>query len=188
MRRINNPRNKHKPELAHIAHTQERMLERFGINLSIDDYYNLITHSQETHKNVYSLNNCTVIWEITYREKLMWIVYTGKDKVLPARIKTVLHPYEQYLTPDVLYKIYDHQTYTVAIREAIEKMVELSKELDLNDKKTFFIKPYHKSLKDGALRFKQGHSINSPVLTRIATNYLLAINNVAKPSENASEL
>ena len=180
LRRLNNPKNDHKPESDHISHVQKRFKQRFNIDITVPEYYELLQASMKHHTYLYDLSSATTIWEINYKGKLIWILYATKCREeLPARIKTVLIPFSGYPAPNAFSSVYDHRTFTQAIEDTMQEMIDLSAELDLNDKKTFFLnETHHPALKKGALKYKINENQKSNAMITIAVKYLAEKHNI----------
>lgn len=157
--RLNNPKGNFKSEQQHINHFKARMLERFGLEVSTEEYYELVKRAAVSRK-VYSLASSNIIKEIEFKGKLMWVIYAPKidwqDQIVPARLKTVFPRFEKYSVPNNLADKFDTDTFTAAVKHIQYKVVVLAKELDLENRKEFFMREdIPMSLKHAALVFKR---------------------------------
>jgi len=188
--RVNNPNGYFKPESEHIAHVKQRMKERFDLDITTEDYYEILRDAQVNHTRVYKINHDNSIWSLTYRGVNLWLLYGAKGRnvgflELPARIKTVLRPFDQYVVPARLSHLYDHISFTAKINESIEKMREVSVLLDLNDKKSFFMRDdIHQNIKVGALRIVMDGPQITTTLVSIALGHIVKIHNLHQYHDN----
>lgn len=177
IRRRDNPHGLTKSEGEHIAHFKLRLKERFGINLTTSEYYELLKKAHK-FKSLYNLSVHTSLREGTIKGKRVWVLYASKDNRrnidLPARFKTALIPdIGHFIVPKELSYHYDHEQFTCRINETIAQMKKLSEKLDLNNKKAFFIGGEHEKLKAGALKYKTVKD-SRIILINIAVSYIRA--------------
>lgn len=155
LRRRDNPKGRFKPESEHIQHVQHRMKERFGEEITVEEYYKLLADIQSSGKRIYGISSNAALYEFVFRDKLIWFLYGYNDDRVPPRIKTVLRPYDQYVVPNKLGDLYDHREFTAEIDKFLKESVELAAELDLNDKKSFFLKEgFSQIMKSASLNYK----------------------------------
>lgn len=180
IRRRENPHGLTKSEAEHIAHFKLRLKERFDIHLTDKQYYEMLKKPQK-FKCLYHLSVHTTLREGTINGKKVWVLYASKDHRrgvdLPARFKTALLPDTGfYIVPKDLSYIYDHEQFTAKLNETIAYMKKLSEKLDLNDKKSFFIKHVneHRTIKYGALHYKLKGEASRLNLISTAVDYIKA--------------
>ncbi len=69
-----------------ISHAQERALERYGLNLTQKDIFNIVSliQSGENDKVVFMKrqSNYRTIWKINYRDQDLYAVYNNRHKVI----------------------------------------------------------------------------------------------------------
>lgn len=169
-----------KPISEHIEHFKQRLLERFNITFSTDDYYNLLNRISKG-KPLYKINGGNTLIQVEIEGKIVWVLYGPKNDLQPSRLKTVLIPWVAFLTPDNLSHIYSHKTFTVVVNEIIEEFIKLSHTVDFNnpnDKKRFFSQnEVPKTMQTGAYFYNKFMG-NKESLIRIAVAHLCFINNL----------
>lgn len=128
-----------KPESEHIAHFILRVKERLELDCTIEDYYEILSNISKSIK-IYDINCSNQIRQVIFRNVTMWVIYGKKSKgIIPARLKTALKPYELFIVPDVLSRQYTTHTFTLKINSTLLYCFTKTLNLDLKDKKTFFI-------------------------------------------------
>ncbi len=135
--RRNNPTHRSKSESEHIVHFIMRLKERFDIECSVNQYYDLISNIGDA-KILYKINSSNGVYEITFNNKTLWVIYGCKSGELPARLKTALIPYKLFPVPDVLSDEYDTESFTLKVKHLALDCVQLSNNINLDDRKTFF--------------------------------------------------
>jgi len=172
--------HKTKPISEHIAHFKKRLLERFDITFTTAEYDKLLSQIHETLP-IYAINGSTKVFETHIQGKQVWILYGNKSDRQPARLKTALIPYTGYIVPDCLSEVFDHKTFTVAVKETIDYFVQLSDKLDINDpikKKEFFTQQSaHRTALAGAYFYKKNR-LNKDSLVHLAVRHLKYLNNI----------
>jgi hypothetical protein len=93
--RLNNPFNLYKSEAKHIEHTMLRLKERHNLEITLDEYYELLKLVQKTGDPLYRLNSSNSVVRVWFKDQLIWLIYASgsdfKNTRIPARIKTILH-------------------------------------------------------------------------------------------------
>lgn len=139
-KRLNNPLNEFKSEEEHIAHFKLRFNERFGVELSTEQYYEILNRVINSDFNlvVYKPSRMTMIVEMVIEGHLTWVFYgkkgiskESKEVIVPARLKTVLIPYTKYIVPVELKHKYDHTTFTEVVNIQIEKVKKFARQINL---------------------------------------------------------
>jgi len=179
--RKNNPYGLSKPEAEHIEHFMQRMLERFNIIISIGEYYAIINDIQNNKaRHIYSTNSSNGIFSINLHGQEVWVMYGGVSDDIPARLKTAIRPHDQFILPDALSHVYNQTSFSKAVYEVIEQFKQLSEQIDLNDKKIFFMtSKAHPVLKKGALMYKQyGENCDKLHFYSMAIRHLIRENQV----------
>lgn len=156
LKRINNPRGLVKPMEEHIAHFKKRLKERFNIEITTEEYDELVG-SIAYAKNIYHLNSSNIVYSLMIKGVEVWVIYAKTNDKLPSRLKTAMVPFKNLLVPDCLAHKYNNMMFTQRVGELIVEITEISKLVDLNNVKEFFIghqeiSPLMKSL---ALQFKK---------------------------------
>ena len=103
--RLNNPTHNFKSELQHIEHTMQRLKDRHGIEISLDEYYNLLNLVQTKSDDLYRLNSSNSVKRVIFKGQEIWLIYgcgsSFRQTHIPARIKTILQEsFTSYPVPD----------------------------------------------------------------------------------------
>lgn len=179
LRRYDNPLNRSRTEGEHIIHFTQRLKERFNIDLTLDQYYELLKETTKHSSNhIYSINSSSGIYEVSINDVTIWVIYGNKSNDMPARLKTALIPYKMLITPDCVSHKYDHVEFTAEVNRVIEEMVKLSTEINLENKKEFFMRGISPLLTKGALHIKKNiGATKTKILHRLAIKYLTGYDN-----------
>lgn len=150
--RTNNPNGRYKPMKQHVAHFRTRLKERFGIEITSSEYGRLVKRISSA-KRLYSVNSGNILYSMDIEGKEVWVLYGSAQDRIQARLKTALIPYDGYIVPSNVANKYDHNQFTQRMNEVIVRIKELSKEIDLNNKKEFFCRGLNRTLSGGALKY-----------------------------------
>lgn len=138
LKRIHNPNSEVKSMDEHIAHFKQRLLERFNIELTTEEYYKLV-NTIATARHIYQLTASNGVHSMQIKGVEVWVIYGKALDRIPARLKTALIPYKGLVVPNRLAHKYDNVTFTKRVGDLIQHIFEISKTIDLNDTKTFFL-------------------------------------------------
>jgi thiaminase len=170
--RRNNPRGLVKPMEEHIEHFKKRLLQRFNIKITIDEYHTLLANIRHA-KHIYHLNSQTGVYSIMINGVEVWVLYGSASDRIEARLKTAILPYEGLLVPDEFADDYTHEEFTAKVNEVVEYFKEVSKELDLNNKKEFFMRTdIPQFVKSAACKFKEHPETTKLTMVSMAIKYL----------------
>lgn len=156
LKRMNNPQGLVKSMDEHIAHFKQRLQERFNIDLTTEEYYDLV-HNIANAKYIYPLNSANGVYAMTIRGQVVWVIYGRNQDKIPSRLKTAMIPYKGLVVPNRLAHKYNNISFTTRVGEIMNEVVEISKTIDLNDTKSFFVGYEHIPLiiKSLALNYKK---------------------------------
>ncbi len=154
--RNNNPQNRFKPFKYHREHFITRLKERFEIEITEEEYANLVDHiGSGEPKKIYSINEGNTVYSMIINGKEVWVLYGRKGNKLPARLKTAMLPH-RFLVPDCVSHLFNHETFTNEVIASINSIKKLSEDIDLEDKVKFFSrKDLPEQIKFAALKFKE---------------------------------
>lgn len=179
--RVNNRDLNTKSEEEHIAHFKLRMKERFDIDLTTDQYYEILKQVRENTKFnlVYKLNGNSSINEAIVEGKLVWVVYGRPEKKrldheseLKPRLKTVLFPHHIYLVPPQLANRYDHQRFTEKVNKTIEQIIRVSNQINLRKQNPYkVLSQLPEKLRSLAKKYRTDKEVKNHWITTI-TDYL----------------
>jgi hypothetical protein len=131
-RRLNNPTHQSKTEEEHIVHVKDRILERFDLNISTEEYYELLNLVKSNAKQLYRLNTHNSVKSIEFKGKKMLVVYGcgSENRELPSRIKTVLYPDAEYPVPgELLRQGVARKDFTQQIKDTVNEMVMFAQDI-----------------------------------------------------------
>jgi hypothetical protein len=170
--RRNNPKGLVKPMEEHIELFKKRLIEKFNIEITTDEYFELVANIGQA-KHIYHLNTQTGIYSMFIKGVEVWVVYGIATDRIEARLKTALTPYKRYLVPDEFDDEYTSDEFTLKVNETVEYFKEVSKQLDLNNKKDFFMRTdIPQFVKAAACKFKEHPETTKLTLISIAIKYL----------------
>lgn len=167
--RLNNPEHQSKTEEQHIAHVKERIKERFDLNISTEEYYELLDIAKTKARQLYRLNTQNSVKSIEFKGKEMLVVFgcAGNKRDLPSRIKTVLYPDAEYPVPDALIRQgIERKDFTKEIKDVANEIVAFAqdvmpgitpRELYTSPKYTGLHPAFKKMVKHISLGIKQVH-------------------------------
>lgn len=172
--RRNNPHGLVKPMEEHIELFKRRLVEKFGIEITTKEYYDLVANIARA-KSVYRLNTQTGIYSMMIKGVEVWVIYGIASERIPARLKTAMVPYQRLLVPDEFADDYTCEEFTAKVNEFIEYVKNVSTELDLNNKKEFFMRTdISRFIKSAACKFKEHPDTTKLTLLSMAVKYLIS--------------
>jgi hypothetical protein len=139
-RRLYNTDHNTKSEEDHIAHFKTKLKERFNIEITTDQYYEILKFvvANLKYNLVYKLNTNSSVNETIINDQRVWVIYGRPDNAkrltdveLHARLKTVLIPNTVYVVPPKLARKYDHTSFTVKLNQTIELVKKVSNQINM---------------------------------------------------------
>lgn len=110
----------------------QRMLERYGIELTLDQYYQLVKLAQKESCTLYSLNSANSVKVVEFSGKRIWLIYgcssQYKNTYIPGRIKTILVcDWSKFPVPDKFARLnVDGTTLANDVREILGRAKEFA--------------------------------------------------------------
>lgn len=180
-KRIKNRDLNSKSETDHITHFITRMKERFNIDLTVEQYYEMLKDVIRNAKTnlVYKLNANSSINETTINGKLVWVIYGRPEKKkfdneteLVARLKTALIPHMVYIVPPRLAQKYDHNQFTEKVISTIAKIKSISDQINMKKQNPYkVLSQLPPDLRHLGKRYTKDKNVDSHWLQAIV-NYL----------------